>query len=119
MLVHGGGRLGVILGQLRHSLRLSIALVALALCSGCAIPRQDLDRLVLVHDDGYAMNNERSRVVPKGTPPDEALSVFKSEWGDNILKGVDEKAAALSDGAPLKLLIFVHGGLNTYQGAMK
>jgi hypothetical protein len=65
------------------------------------------------------MNTERGRVVPKGTPPDQALSVFKSEWGDNVLKSVDAKVATLPAGAPLKLLIFVHGGLNTYGGAMK
>ena len=89
---------------------------------GCAIDPTHANRFVLVHKDGYAIGPDREpllRTEPQKAAPVEA---FKTVWGNRILEGLDEEfARAHREGRPLrvKLLLFVHGGMNTYAHGTK
>jgi len=99
--------------------RVLIALVLCLLLSGCGtIHTRYTNRMVLVHKDGYAMDTRRERILEFDSP--NQIEKFRgTTWAHDILQGVDDEAERRSrEGRVLKLLVYVHGGLNTYSKEM-
>lgn len=89
--------------------------VALGLClaalAGCAaLPAAPPAHYILVHKEGDPIDREKKKLTPEQ---------FKSQYVDRILAGIERHVAKPTDDKPTRIMLFVHGGLNTYEAGLK
>lgn len=94
---------------LLRPLSLGVCLAALGGLAGCALPAAPPAHYILVHKEGDPINHDRVKLTP-----DE----FKAQFVRHILAGIDRHVATAPAGAPARIMIFVHGGLNTYRAGL-
>lgn len=86
------------------------AAVCFLFLAGCiTISAKDLgnfrEHYLLVHEDGYGLNSELNSLTTKG---------LETHLRDTVLKGIEAHVAGSGCREPLQIMIFVHGGLNSY-----
>ena len=87
---------------------------ALALClaglPGCAaLPAPPPAHYIMVHKEGDPINREKEKLTP---------DKFHSLYLDRILTGIAAHVGT-DDGTPAQVMLFVHGGLNTYEAGLE
>lgn len=86
-----------------------LLLAALVGLAGCALPVAPRAHYILVHKEGDPIDHDRAKLTPKE---------FQKEFLDHILAGIDRHVATAPAGAPAPIMVFVHGGLNTYRAGL-
>jgi hypothetical protein len=93
---------------LTRRVALGLALAALA---GCAtLPPAPAAHHILVHKEGDPINREKKKLTPEG---------FKTQFIDHIIAGLGAHVGEDAQQPPARIMLFVHGGLNTYRGGLK
>ncbi len=103
--------------NLRTSATIGIsALTIVVLSTGCALNSRYADQFVIAHRDGYPINLQRK----------EVSEFDRDVWGplrdgiNRYISTVDEENKKRGGKKQVpRLLLHVHGGLNTYQDALK
>jgi len=93
---------------LTRRVALGLALAALA---GCAtLPPAPVAHHILVHKEGDPINGEKKKLTPEE---------FRAEFVDHILAGLGAHVGEDAHRPPARILIFAHGGLNTYRAGLE
>jgi hypothetical protein len=85
-----------------------VGLASLLLAAGCGLRTDQQGYFVIAHRDGYPIDLDRQRVP---------VNDFEQRYGKDIRAGIDEFVKAAPTGQA-RLLIYVHGGVTTYGGAL-
>lgn len=92
----------------------SFGRLALILCfaavAGCALPTAPPAHHILVHKEGDPINGEKDKLTREQ---------FKVQFVDKILGGIDAHVGTDPKRPPARLMLFVHGGLNTYRAGLQ
>ncbi len=89
--------------------RLALALCLASLAGCAALPAPPPAHYIMVHQEGAPINREKTKLTPEE---------FKGEYLDRILAGIAAHVGT-DDGTPAQVMLFVHGGLNTYEAGLE
>jgi hypothetical protein len=105
-------------------------IVAIAVCTGCAgvnVPKLDptgkyKPNYVVIHPDGYALNDKNTPLTTQGLSRDLKATVIPqvSHFAEQIqMKASPLSSCSVNGETVLRLLVFVHGGLNGYDASFQ
>lgn len=95
---------------------ISCSLLIAILASGCSIGLNGKDPVghyILAHKDGYPIDRERTPL---------RTEEYLNDYVNKILAGIDQHVKEVQQkgsGEPARILIFIHGGLNTYKTGLE